>query len=60
MKLLILEGFWPKKKWQFHKIKPIKYCVLIFTKLISLFFFKWLHPRHLEVPGSEVESEPQL
>ena len=27
---------------------------------LSLFFFKWLHLRHVEVPGAGVELELQL
>ena len=28
--------------------------------LSAIFFFKWLHPRHMEVPGPGTESEPQV
>ena len=28
--------------------------------LCSFFFFKWLHPWHMEVPGPGIESKPQL
>ena len=27
---------------------------------LQFFFFKWLHPRHMEVPGPGTESEPQV
>ena len=29
-------------------------------KLLFFFFFKWLHPWHLKVPGLGIESELQL
>ena len=29
-------------------------------KVLFIYFFLWLHPQHMEVPGAGTEYEPQL